>query len=196
MPNSRHEHTERFQPCPLGRERARSCRNPRRRGHVQTSRSHHRWARPASAAPPRWLSPARATPSWFPVAARRKARRWRPSCAGFGAEAAFIAADVRREDDIRHLVDQTVARFGRIDVAVNNAGTEGKPGPRDRTDAGKLCRDVRHQCAGHAAQPEARIAGNAAAGRGQHRQYLVHHGRARRCESRRSISRASMPSRA
>jgi NAD(P)-dependent dehydrogenase (short-subunit alcohol dehydrogenase family) len=26
-------------------------------------------------------------------------------------------------------VDQTVARFGRLDVAVNNAGTEGKPGP-------------------------------------------------------------------
>jgi NAD(P)-dependent dehydrogenase (short-subunit alcohol dehydrogenase family) len=48
---------------------------------------------------------------------------------GLGTEAAFIAADVRHEDEIRRLVDQTVARFGRIDVAVNNAGTEGKPGP-------------------------------------------------------------------
>jgi len=46
-----------------------------------------------------------------------------------GAEAAFIRADVRHEDDIRRLVDQTVARFGRLDVAVNNAGTEGTPGP-------------------------------------------------------------------
>src|ERR1700691_5364736 len=46
-----------------------------------------------------------------------------------GAEAAFILADVRHEDDVRNLVDQTVARFGRLDVAVNNAGTEGKPGP-------------------------------------------------------------------
>src|SRR5271163_1151005 len=48
---------------------------------------------------------------------------------GLGAQAAFIQADVRREDDVRSLVDQTVARFDRLDVAVNNAGTEGKPGP-------------------------------------------------------------------
>ena len=48
---------------------------------------------------------------------------------GLGAEAAFIRADVRHEDDVRRLVDQTVARFGRLDVAVNNAGTEGTPGP-------------------------------------------------------------------
>ncbi|HEX3573266.1 MAG TPA: glucose 1-dehydrogenase [Rhodopila sp.] len=46
-----------------------------------------------------------------------------------GAEVEFIAADVRREDDVRALVDQGVARFGRLDAAVNNAGTEGKPGP-------------------------------------------------------------------
>jgi NAD(P)-dependent dehydrogenase (short-subunit alcohol dehydrogenase family) len=47
----------------------------------------------------------------------------------FGSEAEFINADVRKEDDVRALVDQTVARFGRLDVAVNNAGTEGKGGP-------------------------------------------------------------------
>jgi NAD(P)-dependent dehydrogenase (short-subunit alcohol dehydrogenase family) len=46
-----------------------------------------------------------------------------------GAEAEFIAADVRKEDDVRRLVDRTVERFGRLDAAVNNAGTEGKPGP-------------------------------------------------------------------
>src|SRR5260221_2100045 len=46
-----------------------------------------------------------------------------------GAEAEFIRADVRREDEVRSLVDQTVARFGRLDAAVNNAGTEGQPGP-------------------------------------------------------------------
>jgi NAD(P)-dependent dehydrogenase (short-subunit alcohol dehydrogenase family) len=45
-----------------------------------------------------------------------------------GAEAEFVQADVRHEEDVRSLVDQTVKRFGRLDVAVNNAGTEGAPG--------------------------------------------------------------------
>jgi NAD(P)-dependent dehydrogenase (short-subunit alcohol dehydrogenase family) len=45
-----------------------------------------------------------------------------------GSEAEFINADVRKEEDIRALVDKTVARFGRLDVAVNNAGTEGDRG--------------------------------------------------------------------
>ena len=46
-----------------------------------------------------------------------------------GAEAEFIRADVRHEDDVRALVDQTIERFGRLDAAVNVAGTEGRPGP-------------------------------------------------------------------
>jgi NAD(P)-dependent dehydrogenase (short-subunit alcohol dehydrogenase family) len=46
-----------------------------------------------------------------------------------GSEAEFIKTDVRDEDDVRGLVDETVARFGRLDVAVNNAGTEGQVGP-------------------------------------------------------------------
>ncbi len=48
---------------------------------------------------------------------------------GTGAEVEFIRADVRHEDDVRTLVDRTIARFGRLDVAVNSAGTEGSPGP-------------------------------------------------------------------
>jgi NAD(P)-dependent dehydrogenase (short-subunit alcohol dehydrogenase family) len=47
----------------------------------------------------------------------------------FGSEAEFINADVRKEDDVRNMVDKTVARFGRLDVAVNNAATEGAVGP-------------------------------------------------------------------
>src|SRR6266852_3161896 len=46
-----------------------------------------------------------------------------------GSDAVFVNADVRKEDDVRALVDETVARFGRLDVAVNNAGTEGQVGP-------------------------------------------------------------------
>jgi NAD(P)-dependent dehydrogenase (short-subunit alcohol dehydrogenase family) len=46
-----------------------------------------------------------------------------------GAEAIFVRTDVRNDDDVRKLVDQTVNRFGRLDIAVNHAGTEGAPGP-------------------------------------------------------------------
>ena len=46
-----------------------------------------------------------------------------------GAEAEYWRSDVRHEEDVRDVVDKTVARFGSLDVAVNNAGTEGKPGP-------------------------------------------------------------------
>ena len=46
-----------------------------------------------------------------------------------GSEAEYIKADVRNEEDVSALVDATVARFGRLDVAVNNAATEGQVGP-------------------------------------------------------------------
>ena len=46
-----------------------------------------------------------------------------------GGEAEYWRADVRHEADVRDLIDKTVARFGRLDVAINNAGTEGTPGP-------------------------------------------------------------------
>src|SRR6266446_3059701 len=46
-----------------------------------------------------------------------------------GAEATFIKSDVRHDEEVRALVDETVKQFGRLDVAVNNAGTEGQPGP-------------------------------------------------------------------
>jgi NAD(P)-dependent dehydrogenase (short-subunit alcohol dehydrogenase family) len=56
---------------------------------------------------------------------------------GFGSDAQFIRADVRKEDDVRVMVEKTIERFGRLDVAVNNAGTEGSPGPvTDQTPEG------------------------------------------------------------
>ena len=47
---------------------------------------------------------------------------------GLGVEAEFVHADVRFENDVQNLIEQTVKRFGRIDIAVNNAGTEGELG--------------------------------------------------------------------
>ncbi len=47
---------------------------------------------------------------------------------GLGAAAIFVRSDVRKDEDVRNLVDETVRRFGRLDIAVNNAGTEGSPG--------------------------------------------------------------------
>jgi len=46
-----------------------------------------------------------------------------------GAGAEFLRSDVRHEEEVRNLIDKTVSRFGRLDVAVNCAGTEGTPGP-------------------------------------------------------------------
>ncbi len=45
-----------------------------------------------------------------------------------GGKALFVVTDVSKSADIRRLVDETIARFGRLDHAFNNAGTEGDPG--------------------------------------------------------------------
>lgn len=43
-----------------------------------------------------------------------------------GTEALFCLTDVRVEADLINMVEQTIKRFGRLDVAVNNAGIEGE----------------------------------------------------------------------
>jgi NAD(P)-dependent dehydrogenase (short-subunit alcohol dehydrogenase family) len=45
-----------------------------------------------------------------------------------GTESEFVLTDVRHEDEVKNLVDKIIARFGRLDIAVNNAGTVGTPG--------------------------------------------------------------------
>jgi NAD(P)-dependent dehydrogenase (short-subunit alcohol dehydrogenase family) len=46
-----------------------------------------------------------------------------------GVRATFQAGDVSREDDVRSWIAAAVKGYGRIDIAVNNAGIEGLVGP-------------------------------------------------------------------
>jgi NADP-dependent 3-hydroxy acid dehydrogenase YdfG len=54
--------------------------------------------------------------------------------AGCGGRAHVIVADVSRRDDVTRAVDETIARFGRIDVWVNNAGVGITRMPSQLTD--------------------------------------------------------------
>jgi short-subunit dehydrogenase len=51
-----------------------------------------------------------------------------------GGRAHAIAADVSRRSDVRRVVDETLARFGRIDVWVNNVGQGITRMPSELTD--------------------------------------------------------------
>ena len=46
----------------------------------------------------------------------------------FGERAAFVRADVTKEDDVRHMVEVTRSTFGGVDVLVNNAWGGGSMG--------------------------------------------------------------------
>ncbi|HEV8036843.1 SDR family oxidoreductase [Yoonia sp.] len=46
-----------------------------------------------------------------------------------GGTALFVAADVSKKADVSDLIAKTVAAYGRLDCAVNNAGIEGKIAP-------------------------------------------------------------------
>jgi NAD(P)-dependent dehydrogenase (short-subunit alcohol dehydrogenase family) len=48
-----------------------------------------------------------------------------------GGEAAFVRADVAKDADVKRMVEFTVHKFGRLDIAFNNAGVEWK-GPLDQ----------------------------------------------------------------
>ena len=50
-----------------------------------------------------------------------------------GSEAEFINADVRKDEDVRALVDKTVARFGRLDVAPKARLARSRTRPRKAT---------------------------------------------------------------
>jgi len=46
-----------------------------------------------------------------------------------GGDAIFVKCDVSAEDDVKNLVAETIAKYGRLDYAFNNAGIEGTPAP-------------------------------------------------------------------
>jgi len=51
-----------------------------------------------------------------------------------GGEAIYIHADVRNEAEVKTMVEATVARFGRLDFAYNNAGISGGARPEEFWD--------------------------------------------------------------
>jgi len=60
------------------------------------------------------------------VAGRREVEARKPSTGSpRGGEALFVKTDVSKAADVQALVQKTVAKFGRLDIAFNNAGIEG-----------------------------------------------------------------------
>jgi NAD(P)-dependent dehydrogenase (short-subunit alcohol dehydrogenase family) len=58
----------------------------------------------------------------LPPAAREKDERVVKEIEDEAGEALFVPTDVTRQDAVRAVVERTVAAYGRLDCAFNNAG--------------------------------------------------------------------------
>ena len=102
-----------------------------------------------------------------------------------GGDALFVAADVGKPADGEALVAQTLARYGRLDVACNNAGIGGPQARHRRLPAGRLGPGHQHQPVGRVLRHEVPDPGHAQKRRRQHHQHGLHPRRGRLCQRRR-----------
>jgi NAD(P)-dependent dehydrogenase (short-subunit alcohol dehydrogenase family) len=94
-----------------------------------------------------------------------------------GAEAEFVLTGVRFEVHVEQLISTTIERFGRLDVAVNVAGTEGRPAPITDVTADDYATSFDTNVLGTPSLVhQTRDAGHDQPGRGEHRQHLLDDG--------------------
>ena len=98
-----------------------------------------------------------------------------------GGEAIFVKTDVSKASDVKAMIEQTLAKFGRLDFAFNNAGVEQTLTPFPEQTEESLRSDHGHQRQRRLAVAKARDSGDAEDRRRGHRQQLFHRGTDRRC---------------
>ena len=82
---------------------------------------------------------------WLRAGANRKSSETVELVRAAGGEGLFVKSDVSKASEVDALVQKTVQRFGRLDVAFNNAGTEGVWVSLIRPIRRRLGPDHRHQ---------------------------------------------------